>query len=257
MRSFGIGGGLEKQRCDNCPIRDWALCSTLESPAALALSTIANFKHFPAGQVLQCSHTDPSWYAVIVAGVVKLAKTLADGRQQIVGLQFPADFLGRPFAASSAFQAEATTSLLLCCFPKNDFEAVMEEHPCLEGALLRRTLDQLDTARDWMFTLGRKTAQERLASLLFVIAERLVPASGSSPSDEGTLTFDLPLSRIDMADCLGLTHETVSRELHELKEKGVIATRGRRTFILPDPAALEHLAKGAEAVTNSDSLAGS
>ena len=209
--------GLKRRRyCDSCPIRDRALCSALSSPAAEALGAIAHFKQFPAGQVLQSGPQDPSWFAVIITGVVKLVKTLPDGRQQIVGLQFPSDFLGRPFAASTAFRAEATTSLLLCCFPKSDFENVMQEHPCLEGALLKRTLDQLDMARDWMFTLGRKTAREKMASLLFLIAERL-RAGRTMNGGEGTLEFDLPLSRIDMADCLGLTHETVSRELRELK----------------------------------------
>lgn len=244
MRSFGSGAGLKRQRyCDSCPIRDRALCSALSSPAAEALGAIAHFKQFPAGQVLQTGPHDPSWFAVIITGVVKLVKTLPDGRQQIVGLQFPADFVGRPFAAASAFRAEATTSLLLCCFPKSDFESVMQEHPCLEGALLKRTLDQLDMARDWMFTLGRKTAQEKMASLLFLIAERLRPGR-SATSD--TIEFDLPLSRIDMADCLGLTHETVSRELRGLRDKGVIATRGRRSFMVPQLAALERLAHSKE-----------
>jgi CRP/FNR family transcriptional regulator len=246
MRSSGSSLGSKRQRyCDSCPIRERALCSALSSPAAEALGDIAHFKQFPAGQVLRSGPQDPSWFAVIITGVVKLVKTLPDGRQQIVGLQFPADFVGRPFAASSAFRAEATTSLLLCCFPKSDFENVMQEHPCLEGALLRRTLDQLDQAREWMFTLGRKTAQEKMASLLFLIAERLRPGRNVN-SGEGMIEFDLPLSRIDMADCLGLTHETVSRELRGLKDKGIIATRGRRSFIVPQVAALKRLAHGKE-----------
>jgi CRP/FNR family transcriptional regulator, anaerobic regulatory protein len=244
MRSFGSNAGLKRHRyCESCPIRERALCSALSSPASEALGAIAHFKHFPAGQVLQTGPHDPSWFAVIITGVVKLVKTLPDGRQQIVGLQFPADFLGRPFAAANAFRAEATTSLLLCCFPKSDFEAVMQEHPCLEGALLRLTLDQLDQAREWMFTLGRKTAQERMASLLFLIAERMRPLRNGS---EGEIEFDLPLSRIDMADCLGLTHETVSRELRGLRDHGIIATRGRRSFVVPQLAALKQLAHGKE-----------
>ena len=244
MRRFGANAGLKKHRyCESCPVRDRALCSALSSPGAEALGAIAHFKQFPAGQVLQTGPHDPSWFAVIIAGVVKLVKAIPDGRQQIVGLQFPADFLGRPFAAASAFQAEATTSLLLCCFPKGDFEAVLQDHPCLEGALLKRVLDQLDEAREWMFTLGRKTAQERMASLLFLIAERLRPGRVAG---EGDVEFELPLSRIDMADCLGLTHETVSRELRDLRDKGIIATRGRRSFVVPQLSALRQLAYGKE-----------
>jgi CRP/FNR family transcriptional regulator len=245
MRSFGSRADMKTRRsCDECQIRDRALCSTLSSPAAVALSGIAQFKCFPAGQVLQRGHQDLSWFSVIVTGVVKLVKTLPDGRQQIVGLQFPADFLGRPFAASNVFRAEATTSLLLCCFSKGAFERLMQEHPCLEDALLRRALDQLDTAREWIFTLGRKTAQEKMASLLLLIAEQLAGPGKHRPCEEAGLELDLPLSRTEMGDCLGLAHETVSRELRELKEKGVVATRGRRTLILPHLGMLEHLANG-------------
>ena len=245
MRSLRPNAGMRTGRyCKHCQIRDRALCSTLSSPAASALSEIAHFKQFPAGQVLQQSHQDPSWYAVIVSGVVKLVKTLPDGRQQIVGLQFTADFLGRPFAASSAFRAEATTSLLLCCFPKSDFESLLHEYPCLEEALLRRALDQLDSAREWMFTLGRRTAREKMASLLFLIAERLARSGRERTPEETQIEFDLPFSRTEMADCLGLTHETVSRELRELRERGVIGTRGRRTLVLPQLGALERLAGG-------------
>lgn len=244
MQSLRSSTSVRTRYCDHCPIRDRALCCALSSPAASALSEITHFKHFPAGQVLQQSHQDLSWFAVIISGIVKLVKTLPDGRQQIVGLQFPADFLGRPFAASCAFRAEATTSLLLCCFPKSDFESLMQEHPCLEEALLRRALDQLDLAREWMFTLGRKTAQEKIASLLFLIAERLARPGRKRACVEMPIEFDLPLSRTEMADCLGLTHETVSRELRGLRERGVIDTRGRRTLVLPHLETLERLACG-------------
>ncbi len=126
----------------------------------------------------------------------------------------------------------------------------MQEHPCLEGALLKRTLDQLDVAREWMFTLGRKSAQEKMASLLLLIAERLMrkgKINGNGAAHDEAREFDLPLSRIDMADCLGLTHETVSRELRGLKEKGVIGIRGRRRFVVPRLAVLKQLAQGKEA----------
>lgn len=234
--------GLGCQRyCDTCPIRERALCNALSGPAAEALGSIAHFKHYPAGQVLQQHPHDPSWYAVIITGVVKLVRTLPDGRQQIVGLQFPADFLGRPFAANAAFAAEATTSLLLCCFPKAEFDTLLKEHPCLGGALYERSLDQLDLAREWMFTLGRKTAREKMASLLFLIATHLGrPRRGG----ESGLQFELPLSRAEMADCLGLTHETVSRELGNLREDGVVSVSGRRTLLLPKPGMLEAVAGG-------------
>ena len=78
------------------------------------------------------------------------------------------------------------------------------------------TLDELDAAREWMLLLGRKTAREKIASLLAIIARRdaaLKPAAAKG----GRWSFDLPLTREEMADYLGLTLETVSRQMSALK----------------------------------------
>src|SRR3990167_10036242 len=108
--------------CDKCAIRDRALCSALPPSAAMALSRIAHYRRIPVGQIIQSEHQGLSWFAIIVSGVVKLVKAQQDGRQQIVGLQFPADFVGRPYTSKHSLIAEATTNLEVCCFAKNAFE---------------------------------------------------------------------------------------------------------------------------------------
>lgn len=234
--------------CDKCTVKNRSLCSALPENTAAGLSRIAHFRRLTAGQVIHSDHQDLTWFAIIVSGVVKLVKSQRDGRQQIVGLQFPADFLGRPFATRSAIVAEATTNLELCCFSKSAFESVMREHPPLEEALLKRALDDLDASREWMFLLGRKTARERVASLLLQIAERIAPplcdTGLQTELDRHSCAFDLPLSRNEMADALGLTLETVSREFRYLKSQGVISTRGRRHVAVFNLPVLKTLADG-------------
>src|SRR5690606_1216466 len=96
-------------------------------------------------------------------------------------------------------------------------EALMKDSAPLEHRIMMQALRELDEARDWMVTLGRKTAAEKVASFLFMIASHI------DPTDEDDLaTFDLPLSRSDIADFLGLTIETVSRQISKLKADGVI-----------------------------------
>jgi CRP/FNR family transcriptional regulator len=231
-------------QCDSCTVRNESLCRALPLDAALRLSRIAHCRRLPAGKIIHSDHQDLTCYAIIVSGVVKLVRSQRDGRQQIVGLQFPADFVGRPFSARSAIVAEATTDLELCCYSKNAFETLMREHPPLEGALLRKVLDDLDACREWMFLLGRKTARERLASLLVMIAERIALQPVGMGPDRLSRSFDLPLSRNEMADTLGLTLETVCREMGQFKSQGLIASEGRRRVIMIDLPALRTLANG-------------
>jgi CRP/FNR family transcriptional regulator len=213
----------------------------------MALSRIAHYRRIPVGQIIQSEHQGLSWFAIIVSGVVKLVKAQHDGRQQIVGLQFPADFVGRPYTSKHSLVAEATTNLEVCCFAKNAFENLMQEHPSLEQALLRRALDELDASREWMFLLGRKTAREKVASLLSSVAMRFAQSGSEAECKPAALRFDLPLSRNEIADALGLTIETVSREIRYLKSNGVIFTAGRRNVIVPDLCVLKALAEGEEA----------
>lgn len=247
-------GGAERRTdmrarhyCDKCAIRDRALCSALPAPAAVELSRIAHYRRIPAGQIIQSEHQGLSWFAIIVSGVVKLVKAQQDGRQQIVGLQFAADFVGRPYTSKLSLVAEATTNLELCCFSKSAFEALMQEHPALDQALLRRALDELDASREWMFLLGRKTAREKVASLLSSIALRFAQPKNDADCPRVALRFNLPLSRNEIADALGLTMETVSREIRYLKSKDMIFTAGRRSIIVPDLSVLKAVAEGERA----------
>ena len=95
------------------------------------------------------------------------------------------------------------------------------------------TLDELDAAREWMLVLGRKTAREKIASLLSIIARRDSTLNMNSMAS-GQMVFDLPLTREAMADYLGLTLETVSRQISALKHDGVIELQGKRHVTVPD-----------------------
>lgn len=166
----------------------------------------------------------------VVAGVATLTQTMEDGRTQMVGLLLPSDFIGRPDRASAAYDVVATTDIVMCCFRKKPFEQLIGETPHIAHRLLEMTLDELDAAREWMLVLGRKTAREKIASLLVILARR-----GKSPDDvSATVVFDLPLTREAMADYLGLTLETVSRQISALKKDAVIELKGKRNVTVPD-----------------------
>lgn len=188
-----------------------------------------------AGKELVSDSKSVERFSNVLSGVVKLTKMLSDGRQQIVGLQFAPDFLGRPFQAESSLTAEAATEVELCSFPRQALERMMKEQPDLEHRLLEQKLRELDQARDWMVALGRKTAAEKIASFLLMIARNIDPTAGP---EHRAAAFDLPLSRAEIADFLGLTIETVSRQLTRLRGDNVIRIDNNRHIVVSDLARL-------------------
>ncbi|GLS32274.1 CRP/FNR family transcriptional regulator, anaerobic regulatory protein [Mesorhizobium albiziae] len=222
--------------CQACEARHHGVCGALDPNKLVALAKTSSRRQVDAGTELIGDAEAIHSYANVLSGVVKLTKTLSDGRQQIVGLQFAPDFFGRPFRAESAINAEAATRVSLCSFPKAALERIMKESPGLQGRLLGQTLKDLDAAREWMVTLGRKTAAEKIASFLLLIARNIDRVSDPNMR---TAAFDLPLTRNDIADFLGLTIETVSRQLTKLRADGVIRIENNRHVVVVDISRLE------------------
>ena len=227
-------------KCETCVVRHKAICAVLSEDELKDFNKIARQRLIPAGQVI--SSESDIIFANIMEGVIKLTKTLADGRQQIVGLQFPPDFLGRIYAEETPYFAEAATNVELCAFPKSGFEAMLKRYPGLEHRLFENTLNELDSAREWMLLLGRKTAREKVASLLLMIAKRVPNVGCNHTPDMNFVSFSLTLTRADLADFLGLTLETVSRQITKLKTEGVIKLIDNREIVVPDIEALTDIA---------------
>ncbi|MGC4026964.1 MAG: Crp/Fnr family transcriptional regulator [Mesorhizobium sp.] len=217
--------------CVSCEARHRGVCGALNPEQLVTLAKSSSKHRTTEGEVLVGDAQDVERYSNVLGGVVKLTKTLSDGRQQIVGLQFAPDFVGRPFKAESALTAEAATEVDLCTFPRRVVERMMADQPDLQHRLLEQTLKELDQARDWMVMLGRKTAAEKVASFLLMIARNIRP--GTNP-EAYSASFDLPLSRADIADFLGLTIETVSRQMTRLRTEHVIRIENNRHVIIED-----------------------
>lgn len=226
---------LEKD-CSECPIRHRAVCARCETDELSLLESMRFYRHYKAGQTIVWSGDEMTFVASVVAGIATLSQTMEDGRRQMVGLLLPSDFLGRPGRQRAPYDVMATTDITLCCFKKKPFEGLMISTPRVGQRLLEMTLDELDAAREWMLLLGRKTAREKIASLIAIIARRDAVLSKHDPNE--SFSFDLPMTREAMADYLGLTLETVSRQVSALKRAGVIQLGGKRTIIIPDFEAL-------------------
>jgi len=227
-------------RCDHCPVRHKAVCAALDEVQIGRLAQISHRKKLIAGQTIISAEEPADFFANVVSGTVKLTKTLPDGRQQIVGLLFAPDFLGRAFSKTNPYTAEAATDMEICIFPHAAFERVIGEYPGLQQRLFQHTLNELDAAREWMLLLGRKTAEEKVASFLLMLARRSLMIGCSHAQASEIPSFELPLTRADMADYLGLTIETVSRQITKLKTCRAIRLVSNRLIEVPD---IQRLAK--------------
>ena len=225
--------------CADCAVRDRALCGSLDDRELTALNAIGQRRRVARGQTIAWAGDEAVICGNLLTGVLKLVAATADGREQTVGLLYPADFFGQPYAGDVDFTLTALTEAELCVFPRAAFERVLENHQRLERLLLQRTFETLNEARGRMLVLARRSAGEKLAGFLLDMAAR------AGASRDGPVTFDLPLTRGQIADVLGMTIETVSRQLTRMKQSGLIGLPGGRAITISNREALAARAEAA------------
>ncbi|RRQ51735.1 Crp/Fnr family transcriptional regulator [Sphingorhabdus wooponensis] len=230
--------------CSQCIVRNRAICSGLDIHELDLLGRQGRKQKIAKGQTVFWEGDDVVVVANVIEGVLKVSMSMSDGREQIVGIVFSSDFIGRPFGQQSPYSVTALTDAELCIFSRSTFDSFARQHPELEHKLLRRTLTELDRAHEWMLLLGKKSATERVATLLLEMSVRL--GETGCTVDNGALdTFELPLDRQQIGDVLGLTIETVSRQFSKLKADGVIHLPDRRTVSILNRARLQDISAAA------------
>ncbi len=166
----------------------------------------------------------------IVSGCLRTVKLMEDGRRQVGDFLMAGDLLGFDVVDTYAFGAEAVTGTVLRRYKLASVESLADHDPAFARWLRQRAASHLKAAQGHALLLGRKSASERIAAFLLDMVHR------SPRSHEGTIA--IPMCRVDIADHLGLTIETVCRNLTHLHRAGTInLTRG--TVEIRDQAALE------------------
>jgi CRP/FNR family transcriptional regulator len=217
-----------KATCQMCEVRDTAICSVLDDNELCRLNTASSNVAAAPGETVFIEGEDARHLFNVISGAIRLSKTLPDGRRQVTGFLFPGDFLGLSTAGIYTYTAEAIGETLLCRMDRQHLVATLEELPKLEKKLLQISQNELAQALDHLLILGRKTAMERVATVLLKFAERIGKRDGDG------CYLELPMDRSDLADYLGLTVETVSRTLTALRKKGIVITPSTRAVCIPE-----------------------
>ena len=172
------------------------------------------------------------WYKV-VSGTVRICKLLADGRRHIAEFCFSGDSFGIDNTNERRYSAEAVDDVIVMRYQRRATEQLVDRNPALARVLRDTVLRELTAAQGRALLLARMTAPERIATFLLEMCERR----------DRTKFIDLPMSRNDIADYLGLTIETVCRILSALKRAGAIAIACPHRIELLDRAALEAMSE--------------
>jgi CRP/FNR family transcriptional regulator len=212
------------------------VCCGLPNQAARPLMSISSLHRKAPGEVLFAEGDEADSIYEVVRGTVRLYKLLPDGRRLITGFLSAGHLLGLAPDGICVYTAEAITEVTLCRYKRAAFERLVDEVPGLAKRLLAVTSDELRAAQDRMLLLGRKSATEKVASFLLLMADQ------GDGQDAGEVA--IPMTRSDIADYLGLTIETVSRTLSKLKQQGMIALPTATRIEIRDRDDLEAVAVG-------------
>ena len=209
-------GGQHASPCAACVVRDMSFCSVLTDDETAHLQAIFNTIQLNKRATIFDEGESADYVFNVIDGAAKVYKLLPDGRRQITGFLFAGDFLGIAMNEKYAYSAEAVNQVTLCRFSRRKLEALLDKFPKLEKRLLGMASNELVLAQDHILLLGRKSAQEKVASFLLSLSDRAIKRKGmASP-------ISMPMSREDIADYLGMATETVSRTITIMKRDGFI-----------------------------------
>lgn len=221
--------------CALCLARRGTICSALDDAAVSRLFALASTERLPSGSwlVTPGDRADDVW--LLREGHAHVSRVTRDGKRQILAFMFPGDFFAFTHEDRYVYGAFADTDLVLCRLSRARFEAFAAATPSFERRLRTQLTRLLDSAQELIFTLGRKTALERVASFIWYLQYRQRKLGQGGPR------FAIPMSRADIADFLGLTSESVSRALTRLRRDALIDLPAPGEFEVRDLARLREL----------------
>lgn len=221
--------------------------SDLAEQEKALLESLAPTNFVAGGSLIKFPKSYERQIVYLFEGALKLVGHVSAGREQIVSYAFPGEIVVLPPVTLAPYELYALSDSRLSIFPARTLFRAAASGDEAGSAILDRALVTIDRLREKAVLLGRKTAKERIATFLLTMAERIGEKSGSS------IQLTLPMSRREIADSLGLTIETVSRQLTELRDSQMIATSGRSDITMLDEAGLRALCESsrlAETLSN-------
>jgi CRP/FNR family transcriptional regulator len=207
--------------CLHCPVQQLSICGALHQAELVMLGDLQHTIQYKHKAVIADQGEPAEAVHIVTKGLVRLYKTLSDGRRQIVGFALPGDLLGLAVDNRNAYSAEALGDVSTCHFSRKAFGDLLDVVPHLMRRLHELVAHELSIAQSHMMLLGHYSARQKLAAFLLHTRDRWRRVNGACN------LVPLAMPRQDIADYLGLTIETVSRTMS-------LFARQKLIVIVPD-----------------------
>ena len=198
------------------------MAASYDSPEVKFLFDEGRLRHYTAGEHLITEGESMEYVYDLLSGTVALARNGRDGRRQILSFLGANQFLGAASTPGYPNLATALTDVKAMCYPRSALERALATTPGLASEFRMVLTRILESAHDHVYTIGQRSATERVASFLLYLRANQARFSPEGPREKSEI-IDLPMTRLDIADFLGLTIETVSRAFSALKKSNVIS----------------------------------
>jgi CRP/FNR family transcriptional regulator len=229
---------IEDQVCATCGSRVAGICKPLDAEALDEINSASERLTLPARSTVFREGDPAQRVYSLISGTAKLTRLLPDGKQQVVGFRFPGDLIGYTTRGEYPFDAELLTGAQLCRLDRSRLDNLLRRYPTLERRLLDLCVQELGATQDQLVAVGRRPAEARVAAFLLSLLE----ARRRRAQPERVL--DMPMTRADIADFLGLTLETVSRSFTAFRKRGWVREPLHQKVELLNLAALTAMAEG-------------
>ena len=233
--SLEKGSNKPLERCAICKIRSYSFCRCLHDEQLKVFSGITAEKEFKDKQSIFLQQEHSKHLYNITKGNIKIYKLLNDGRIQIIGFLYPGDFFGSYKKGRFNYSAEAIGDVRLCVFKQEVLDIYLEKNMNLAKELLHMTSHELTLAQDRIGVLGKMNANERVAKFILNISDQRARIGWQENP------ISLPMTRQDIADYLGLTLETVSREITRFKTSNLIKVMSSKQIYIIDKEKLTNI----------------
>jgi len=224
--------------CSNCPVLKTSLFRNLSTDQIQALGCVFRPARYRRNQILFFEGGSAQHLFALHSGLVKIVKSLENGKQRITGVLFPGELFGLESLTNAAYPltAVALRDCEICAAPREDFSTYLRTNPDIAIGMVRFLVEELERVRVQVTDMSFKDARMKLATFLLSL---ITP---DTPATNGTLNLTLPLSRQEISEVLELSPETISRTLGSFRREQLAVARGRRLMI-QNRAGLEAVAR--------------
>jgi CRP/FNR family transcriptional regulator len=215
--------------CEKCAVRDGSLIGGMCAHSLTEINRNKSCTVYKKNQVIFHEGTRPLGVFCINSGKIKVYKTGAEGKDQIIQILKAGDLMGyRAMLSEDQYPVSAETleESAICFIPKTDFLQVLNEDSAFAKIMLKSMSKDLGEMADSLTTLAQKPVRERLAGALLMLQDTY----GMDGIEDGPV--EINLTREDLANIVGTATETLIRLLHDFKEEELIETQGRKIRVL-------------------------